>query len=151
MLGARGALRSTIPGIKIDAAVARYPGAFLGRIKKIRAAGLLADTVVLHPGTNGVIPEPMMRQMLDLLKDRKRVVVVNDDVPRSWNETNNGVISSVIPDYPNAVIADWKSASTGHPEYFVSDGIHLTALGARTYANLIKKAAQISPDSAGNQ
>ncbi len=151
MLGARGALRSTIPGIKIDAAVARYPGAFLGRIKKIRAAGLLADTVVLHPGTNGVIPESIMRQMLDLLKDRKRVVVVNDDVPRTWNEANNDVISAVIPDYPNAVIADWKSASKGHPEYFVSDGIHLTALGARTYANLIKKAAQISPDSAGNQ
>ncbi|MGI9136820.1 MAG: acyltransferase family protein, partial [Candidatus Nanopelagicales bacterium] len=41
MLGARGVLRSTIPGIKIDAAVARYPGAFLGRIKKLRAAGLL--------------------------------------------------------------------------------------------------------------
>ncbi len=144
MLGARGVLRSTIPGIKVDAAVARYPGAFLGRIKKIRAAGLLADTVVLHPGTNGVIPESMMRQMLDLLDDRTRVVVVNDDVPRSWNDANNDVISTVVPDYPNAVIADWKSVSKGHPEYFVSDGIHLTAAGAHAYANLIKKVARLS-------
>jgi peptidoglycan/LPS O-acetylase OafA/YrhL len=143
MLGARGVLQSTIPGIKVDAAVARYPGAFLGRIKKIGAAGLLADTVVLHPGTNGVIPESMMRQMLDLLKDRKRVVVVNDDVPRSWNDTNNAVISAVVPDFPNAVIADWASVSRGHPEYFVSDGIHLTSAGAHAYANVIKKAAQI--------
>lgn len=143
MLGARSALRNAIPGIKIDAAVARYPGAFLGRIKKLRSAGLLADTVVLHPGTNGVIPESMMRDMLDLLKDRKRVVVVNDDVPRSWNDSNNQAISTVVPDYSNAVIADWKSASEGHPEYFVSDGIHLTAAGARAYGKLIREAAQV--------
>lgn len=147
MLGARGVLHSTIPGIKVDAAVARYPGAFLGRIKRIRAAGLLADTVVLHPGTNGVIPESMMREMLDLLKDRSRVVVVNDNVPRSWNDSNNAAISAAVPDYPNAVVADWKSASRGHPEYFVSDGIHLTAAGAHAYADLIKKAAGIEAPS----
>jgi hypothetical protein len=147
MLGARSALRNAVPGIKIDAAVARYPGAFLGRIKKLRSAGLLADTVVLHPGTNGVIPESMMRDMLDLLKDRKRVVVVNDDVPRSWNAANNEAIAAVVPDYSNAVIADWKSASEGHPEFFVSDGIHLTAAGARAYGSLIREAAQVSEAS----
>ncbi|MGI9137224.1 MAG: acyltransferase family protein, partial [Candidatus Nanopelagicales bacterium] len=108
------------------------------------AAGLLADTVVLHPGTNGVIPESMMREILDLLADRKRVVVVNDNVPRSWNDANNEAITTVVPDYPNAVIADWKTASEGHPEYFVSDGIHLTGAGARAYANLLKQAAAVS-------
>jgi hypothetical protein len=143
MLGAREVVRRTIPGIKIDAAVARYPGAFLGRIKKLRAAGLLADTVVLHPGTNGVLPESMMRDILDLLADRERVVIVNDNVPRPWNDANNEAIASVVPDYPNAVIADWKSASQDHPEYFVSDGIHLTAAGARAYANLLRKVAAV--------
>ncbi|MFM8156146.1 MAG: acyltransferase family protein [Actinomycetes bacterium] len=143
MLGAREVVRSTIPGIKIDAAVARYPGAFLGRIKKLRATGLLADTVVLHPGTNGVLPESMMRDILDLLADRERVVIVNDNVPRPWNDANNEAIASVVPDYPNAVIADWKSASQDHPEYFVSDGIHLTAAGARAYANLLRKVAAV--------
>lgn len=148
MLGARGVLQGTIPGIKVDAAVARYPGAFLGRIKKLRAEGLLADTVILHPGTNGVIPESMMRDMLDLLEDRARVVVVNDNVPRSWNDANDRVISTVVPDYSNAVIADWASLSKGHPEYFVSDGIHLTGAGARAYATMIKKAASLDGASA---
>jgi len=143
MLGARGVLQTTIPGIKIDASVARYPGAFLGRIKKLRAAGLLADTVVIHPGTNGVLPEGMLREMLDLLADRTRVVVVNDNVPRSWSQSNNDVVNAVVPDYPNAVLADWKSASSGHPEFFVSDDIHLSAAGARAYADLIKKAANL--------
>ena len=145
MLGSREALRSAIPGIRIDAAVARYPGAFLGRIKKLRSMNLLADTVVLHPGTNGVIPESMMREMLDLLSDRERVVVVNDNVPRSWTVENNNVVSRVVPDYPNAVIADWKFESKAHPEYFVSDGIHLSAAGGRAYANLIKMAADLKP------
>ena len=41
--------------------------------------------------------------------------------------------------HPNAVLVDWYAASKDHPEYFVSDGIHLTAKGARAYAKLIKE------------
>jgi len=139
MLGARSTLKDVIPGSKIDAAVSRFPGAFIGRLKRYVAKDQLAPVVVLHPGTNGVLPEPMMRQMLDVLKDTPRVVVVNDNMPRSWRNPNNDVIDKVVPDYPNAVIADWYAASKDHPEYFVSDGVHLTSKGARAYAKLIKK------------
>jgi hypothetical protein len=140
MLGARATLKQVIPGTRIDAAVSRFPGAFIGRLKRYVAKDTLADVVVLHPGTNGVLPESMMREMLDILKDTPRVVVVTDNMPRSWRKPNNAVIGTVVPDYSNAVIADWYAASKDHPEYFVSDGIHLTAKGARAYANLIKKA-----------
>jgi lysophospholipase L1-like esterase len=81
----------------------------------------------------------MMRQMLDILKDTPRVVVVNDNMPRSWRTPNNDVIDKVVHDYENAVIADWYAASKDHPEYFASDGIHLTTKGAKAYAKLIKK------------
>ena len=140
MLGARSTLKQVIPGTKIDAAVSRFPGAFIGRLKRYVAADKLAPVVVLHPGTNGVLPESMMRQMLDILKDTPRVVVVNDNMPRTWRNPNNDVIDTVVPDYPNAVLADWYAASKDHPEYFVSDGIHLTSKGAKAYANLIRKA-----------
>lgn len=140
MLGARQTLMDLIPGTKIDAAVSRFPGAFIGRLKKYKAKDKLADVVVLHPGTNGVLPEDMMRQMLDILKDTPRVVVVNDNMPRSWRKPNNQVIDTVVPDYPNAVLVDWYAASKDHPEYFVSDGIHLTKKGARAYAKLIREA-----------
>jgi hypothetical protein len=140
MLGARNTLKQVIPGTKVDAAVSRFPGAFIGRLKRYVARDKLADVVVLHPGTNGVLPEAMMREMLDILKDTPRVVVVNDNMPRTWRKPNNAVIDTVVPDYPNAVLADWYAASKDHPDYFVSDGIHLTAKGARAYANLIKKA-----------
>jgi hypothetical protein len=141
MLGARSTLKSVIPGTRVDAAVSRFPGAFIGRLKRYVAGDKLAPVVVLHPGTNGVLPESMMREMLDILKDTPRVVVVNDSMPRSWRTPNNKVIDAVVPDYPNAVLVDWYAASKDHPEYFVSDGIHLTAKGARAYAHLIKDAA----------
>ena len=141
MLGARTTVKDVIPGSRVDAAVSRFPGAFIGRLKKYVAKDALAPVVVLHPGTNGVLPEDMMREMLDILKDTPTVVVVNDNMPRSWRAPNNKVIDKVVPDYSNAVIADWYAASKDHPEYFVSDGIHLTAKGARAYAKLIKKSA----------
>jgi peptidoglycan/LPS O-acetylase OafA/YrhL len=139
MLGARSTLKDVIPGTKVDAAVSRFPGAFIGRLKRYVDKDQLAPVVVLHPGTNGVLPEAMMRQMLDILKHTPRVVVVNDNMPRSWRTPNNDVIDKVVHDYENAVIADWYAASKDHPEYFASDGIHLTTKGAKAYAKLIKK------------
>jgi peptidoglycan/LPS O-acetylase OafA/YrhL len=140
MLGARNALYEAIPGAKVDAAVSRYPGAFTGRIIKTKKRSLLADIVVIHAGTNGVMPESILRAMLDQLTDRKRVVVVNTAVPRPWRGPDNAVIDAVTPDYPNVVVLDWNSAAKGHPEWFVSDGVHLTSAGAKAYADMIKQA-----------
>ena len=143
MLGARDTLKKVIPGTKVDAAVSRFPGAFIGRLKRYVKNDKLADVVVIHPGTNGVLPEDMMREMLDILKDIPRVVVVNDKMPRTWQDPNNKVIAKVVPDYDNAVLVDWNAASSDHPEYFASDGIHLTPKGAKAYATLIKKAGDL--------
>lgn len=141
MLGARGALQDAIPGVEVDASVSRMPGAFTGRVKKLNRADALANVVIVHPGTNGVLPEEILRSILDPLADYERVVLVNAAVPRSWEKQNNAVIADVAPDYPNVVIADWNSAAEGNRDYFVSDGIHLTKKGARAYAELIAQAA----------
>ena len=140
MLGARKALQAAIPGTRVDASVARFPGGFIGPLKRYVRGERLAPVVVLHPGTNGVLPESMMREMLDLLADSPRVVVVNTNMPRKWRNPNNRVIERVVADYPNAVLADWYSASRGRREYFASDGIHLSPAGARAYAEVIRKA-----------
>lgn len=141
MLGARETLKSVIPGTKVDAAVSRFPGAFVGKLKRYSKQGKLAPTVVLHAGTNGVMPEAMLREMLDILDETPRVIVLTTNMPRSWRAPNNKVIKSVVPDYPNAVLVDWYAESKDHPEWFTSDGIHLTPKGARAYAKMIRKAA----------
>ncbi len=148
MLGARETLKEVIPGTRVDAAVSRFPGAFVGRLKRYVKQDKLAPTVVLHAGTNGVMPEAMLREILDIVADVPRVVVLTTNMPRSWRAPNNKVIRSVVPDYPNAVLVDWYDVSKDRPEFFTSDGIHLTPKGARAYATQIKKAvdAPLKPD-----
>ena len=141
MLGARTTLKEVIPGTKVDAAVSRFPGAFVGKLKRYVARDKLADVVVLHPGTNGIMPADMLREMLDTVQDVPRVVLVNTAVNRPWREPNNRTVERVTPKYDNVVVVDWYAASQDHPEWFVSDGVHLTGKGARAYAKLIKQAA----------
>jgi peptidoglycan/LPS O-acetylase OafA/YrhL len=138
MLGARETLKEAIPGTRVDAAVSRFPGAFIGKLKRYVNGNRLAPIVVLHAGTNGVMPEAMLREMLDIVSQTPRVIVLTTNMPRTWRAPNNKVIRNVVPDYPNAVLVDWYAASEERPEYFTSDGIHLTAAGARAYADLIK-------------
>ncbi|MEK9665070.1 MAG: acyltransferase family protein, partial [Candidatus Nanopelagicales bacterium] len=124
MLGIADQLMAKIDQTQVDAEVSRQASGVLERVQKLSKKGLLAPTVVIHTGTNGILTEDQLREMLDILSDRARVVVVNTNVPRPWMEPNNELIALVVPEYPNAVIADWYSVSVDNPEYFVSDGTH---------------------------
>ena len=141
VLGARSAIKDAIPGARVDAKVSRMPGGFTGRVKKLDRRDKLANVVVVHPATNGVMNAKILRGILDPLTDYERVVIVNASVPRSWEKQNNKVIAKVTPDYPNVVVADWKSASDGRSDYFVSDGVHLTGSGAAAFAEVIREAS----------
>ena len=145
VLGARDAITEAMPGAGVDAEVSRMPGAFTGRVKKLNRRDKLANTVVIHPASNGVINEEILRKILDPLQDYEKVVVVNASVPRSWEKPNNRLINKITKDYPNVVVADWNAEADGKSEYFVSDGVHLTKQGAAAFAELIRTSAQIPP------
>lgn len=142
MLGVADQLMSKIDGTQVDAEVSRQASGVLERVQKLSDKGLLAPTVVIHTGTNGIVTEEQLREMLDILSDRERVIVVNTNVPRRWMEPNNELIATVVPDYPNAVIADWYSVSVDNPEYFVSDGTHPQwPSGIKAFVREIMRAA----------
>jgi hypothetical protein len=143
MLGARAALQQVIGDVYVDADTSRQFGTAIDVVRGLKVAGLLSDTVVIHMGTNGVITSEQMEALMDILKDTPRVVFLNLKVPRSWEARNNDVISSYVPQYPNAVKIDWHAIGNAHPEYFYGDGIHLRPDGARAYATLI--AEQMLP------
>ena len=145
VLGARDAITEAMPGAGVDAEVSRMPGAFTGRVKKLNRRDKLANTVVIHPASNGVINEEILRKILDPLQDYEKVVVVNASVSRSWEKPNNRLINKITKDYPNVVVADWNAEADGKSEYFVSDGVHLTKQGAAAFAELIRTSAQIPP------
>jgi hypothetical protein len=49
-------------------------------------------------------------------------------------------LAAAVPQYPNAVLLDWKTVANQHPEFFVEDGVHLKPEGAAVYADLIAKS-----------
>ena len=131
MVGAANALQQALGPVRIDAAVNRQFGTAIDILREIKASGQLSDTVVVHMGTNGVITQGHMDAIMDILKDRKRVVFVNLKVPRRWEQIDNDVLASNVSKYPNMVLIDWHSIGNAHPEYFYEDGIHLNPTGQR--------------------
>jgi hypothetical protein len=138
MLGAAEELEKTVPNLTvIDAEVGFQAAAAIDVLEARRDAGALGEVVVVHIGSNGVYTAGQFDQTMRVLEGMRRVVFVNVNVPRAWEQPNNEVISEGVRRYPNAVLADWYSASVDHPEYFVEDGVHLRIEGQRVYAGLI--------------
>jgi hypothetical protein len=65
--------------------------------------------------------------------------VVNTAVPRPWKDSNNSLIASVASKYWQIHLIDWNEISTGHPEYFAPDGVHLVPTGVIAYVNAIEQ------------
>jgi lysophospholipase L1-like esterase len=140
LLGAGPALTQTVPDVAVDAVEGRQARAVFDDVSQRLAAGTLGADVVIHAGNNGVISAADLSHLLNQLAGRRRVVVVNDRVPRDWQGPNNSVLAQVVPSAHNAVLVNWFAASANHPAWFYSDGLHLRPAGASAYAALIAAA-----------
>ncbi|HEU4492891.1 MAG TPA: acetyltransferase, partial [Rubrobacteraceae bacterium] len=141
MLGAAQKLGKTVPNLAtIDAAVGFQAADVIAVLAARRDAGELGEVVVVHIGSNGIYTAEQFDQTMRVLAGVRRVVFVNVNVPRAWEQPNNEVLAEGVARYPDrAVLADWYSASEGHPEYFVEDGVHLQIEGQKVYARLISE------------
>jgi len=90
-------------------------------------------------GTNGAIKRSDLEPIWQSRSDRRRVVLVNVQVPRSWMKASNSVIAELVPLYPNVRLADWAALSEDQRNYFGPDGVHLTKTGGQVFAELIKQ------------
>lgn len=140
VLGARESIKSAMPKATVDAAVARQTSEVEKRVESRVAAGKMANTVVIHTGTNGPARVDDLRAALDLLKDTSRVVLVTTKAPLKWIEDSNRNINVVAGEYPNVRVADWGAAARGNRDLTVYDGTHLTGPGGRTFSQLIVDA-----------
>lgn len=86
------------------------------------------DIVVLQLGTNGTIAENDMEALVDLFGDAT-IYVINTRSPRDWQNDVNALLANESENNENVHLIDWHGRSTGHPEYFSTDGVHLTELG----------------------
>lgn len=141
MLGAKVALESNIAGARVDAKVGRQFTTVLEIIKSLKVKNKLPSTIVIHSGTNGTINESQLVELMDLLSTCKRVVIVNNYVPRSWQKQNNEILGRVVPVYPNAYLVNWYDVCLGHKQLLYKDGIHIGGgKGAELYASVISSA-----------
>jgi peptidoglycan/LPS O-acetylase OafA/YrhL len=138
MLGSVRGLQKGIPGLMVvDAEVGLQVYAAIDTLRYRRATGQLGEVVVVHLGNNGTFTKGQFDEIMRILSGVDRVVFVNVNVPRAWEEPNNETIAEGVERYPNAVLADWHSASTDRPELFYRDGYHLRPVGQRIYADLV--------------
>jgi peptidoglycan/LPS O-acetylase OafA/YrhL len=138
MLGAAGELERALGNPAFATDVGLQPMGVIEILKKRRAAGQLGEAVVVHAGDNVPFTAEQFDEMMGLLEDVPEVLIVNVKVPRPWEQSNNEILADGVRRYPDkAVLVDWHAASTGRPELFVEDGIHLQPEGQRVYAELI--------------
>ena len=137
MLGASSSLQQAIPGIEIDAAVGRQASTGIDILRARAAAGQIPDVVIFGLGTNGPLTSGQIDDAMDALAGVRRVVYVNNTMPRSWEAPNNALLAAAVQRYPNAVLADWHAVTTARPGLLAADGIHLLARGTEAYAALV--------------
>ena len=135
-------LQADLPGVSVDGVVSRQFETGIGVVQADRAAGTLGSVLIVELGTNGSVTSSDFDAMMQAAAGVKRVVFVNLDVPRPWEAPDNAVLAAGVARYPGvAVLADWYTLSTPHPEWFTPDQVHLEPAGAQAMAALIAQNA----------
>jgi len=143
MLGSAEQLGQDVSNLDVmDAAVGLQASEAIKILRSRKASGELGEVVIVHIGNNGIFTAEQLDEMMGVLAEAHRVVLVNVNVSRPWALPNNEVLAEGTQRYPNAVLVDWYSASVDHPEYFVEDGVHLQVEGQLVYADLISDRIQ---------
>ena len=132
----------TFPFGLIDAQVNRNVWEALEVYNPYNEQGLVGNVVVFGLGTNNVVVDDQIDDIMAGVGSEKRVFFINTRSTTDWFEETNAALASAASRYGNASVIDWYSASAGHDEYFDGDGTHLTAEGAQVYVNLVYQATQ---------
>jgi hypothetical protein len=142
MLDIQPYLAADLPGVSVDGLVSRQFEAGIGVVQADRAAGTLGRVLVVELGTNGSVTPEDVDAMMQAAGDVSRVVFVNVCVPRPWEADDNAVLAAGVARYPGvAVLADWYTLASGHPEWFTADQVHLNPTGAAALAALVARYA----------
>jgi peptidoglycan/LPS O-acetylase OafA/YrhL len=140
MLGAFGKLKETLGSDSyVDAKEGRYLKDAVAPLTLLRDRGKLGQAVVIALASNGPITSAQVNEVMGILSGVPRVIWVNARVPgRGWEAANNEILATAVPNFPNALLLDWKRYGDGYPAWFYNDGIHLKAPGQEAYSLIIR-------------
>ena len=137
--GAQGQLYRIAPQVTVDGRIGRQWWELEGELRQMRAQGLANDVVIIHLGNNGNFTTAMFDGVMNALAGTRLVIFVNIHAPVVWEGEVNGMLARNVNRYAeNARLIDWYTASTPHPEYFITDGTHLEGPGQVAFRYLIE-------------
>ncbi len=140
MLSAYTNIQDIYPDATIDAAVSRQIYHALDILSWYQSQGNIHNTVVISLGTNGVLDENTVEQLLEIIGKDKSIFWVNVYAPGvEWEASNNKYLNELAKKHSNVTIIDWNSYISKHTDLLEADGIHPIEEGANAYAHLIQE------------
>ena len=136
ILGIRSKLEAKEHISLINARVGRQAPELLA-VMRVDQTSVPSSPVVFNLGNNNALSEQTVVDIFEIVKNQPQIIVVNTAVPRAWKDANNAIISKVAANYPNTKVVDWDRISTGRPELFAPDGVHLSPAGSDVYVDLV--------------
>ena len=126
-------------GFQVDAEESRAWINGLDYVQRLGAQGRLPQTMLIHLGTNGPISQNDMDRMMVAVADVPQVVLMTNDVDRSYTAGNNALIIDAASRFANVEYVDWQGLSNDCPgDCFYEDGYHLKPDGQEYYADVVE-------------
>lgn len=136
-LGANEQLNAAFPHGMIDTRGERQADEAIAVLEDYLDQGVVGDNVVISIGTNGILDTDIMDTFIEDVGPDRELWFVNMRSPNAKDVDNNALIDEYVEAYDNVHLIDWNSATIGHDEWLIEDGIHLTWEGREEYTNLV--------------
>ena len=136
-LGANEQLNAAFPHGMIDTRGERQVDEAIQVLEGYLSQGVVGDQVVISIGTNGVLSHESMDTILSDVGPDRQLWFVNMRSPNAKDVDNNALIDEYVAANENVHLIDWYSATQGHDEWLIEDGIHLTWEGRDAYTKLV--------------
>ena len=136
ILGIRYELSQHVPIGLVNARVGRQAGELITVLHHDKST-MPNSPVVLDLGNNNRLTREEITSVFEEIKNQPQIILVNTAVPRPWRDANDALIEEFAKKYPQMTVVDWRKISSGHPEYFGPDGVHLVPDGIAVYVSAI--------------
>jgi peptidoglycan/LPS O-acetylase OafA/YrhL len=137
VLGSADALEAALgPGTTVDGKVGRQ----FDRGPAIVDAWTASHPgpVVVHLGSNGIVRDEDVAQIVDATRGRT-LVFVNVAVPRRWQEPDNELLAQTAAEHPGQVVlVDWAALVAADPGLLGPDHVHPNQRGREALAAAIR-------------
>jgi hypothetical protein len=144
------ALTDVLPGIYIDAKPDREMPAGLDIVRALAASGRLRPVVVIGLGTNYIVTTAQLQELMQLIGQHRKLVLINTYVPDGWSKQVNATEAAFIRQHPSITPADWFDTIKDRLYLLWPDQVHPQMPGTVVYARMVYQAVQATRDAPGS-